>query len=375
MITNIHLINFKCFDDLDIDLSNLTLFMGINGVGKSSVIQSLLLQRQSLNDPKVDFKNEVLFDGDLVNLKGAYQMRYISAKDSSISISYIEDDNEYGTTIPNATKEETISQCEHNGNYDQMISQSALFKDSFVYLYADRTIPQDVYSRIATSKTNSRLGDRSGHLTASYLLNTLNDPSIRDVAVEGLVTSKKGNSVLVNTSAWLSQIMSTNTDISVSEKSSQEVSLTYGMTTKDIGGFSVSPLNMPFGNSYLLPIIVAILSAPKGSLVIVENPEAHLHPSAQTKLGQFFSLAAHLGIQIFVETHSDHIVNGIRLSVKNKEISTDEVALHFIYEDKDDPMDHLDERIFIGDDGELNQWPPLFLDEWERSLYNLSKKN
>lgn len=373
MITNISLKNFKCFDDLDIDVANLTLFMGINGVGKSSVIQSLLLQRQSLFDKRVDFAQKVAFDGGLVNLKTANQTRNALSESDEIDLELIEDDELFSTVIKGAAKEENTCACTHGENYASFTHKSALFNDSFVYLYADRTIPKDVYSADADDLTNSRLGNRSGHLTASYLFNSLQNADIRDVAVEDLVVSEGSKSLLINTNEWMSRIMSVKTSIQVSEKSEREVSLAYIRESQKIGAITVSPLNMPFGNSYLLPIIVAVLSAPAGSLIVVENPEAHLHPSAQTRLGQFFAQAAHSGIQLFIETHSDHLVNGIRNSVKNKQILPSEVALHFISEDEDEPLVHRDDRILIQENGELNKWPRLFLDEWERSLYELSK--
>ena len=63
---------------------------------------------------------------------------------------------------------------------------------------------------------------------------------------------------------------------------------------------------MPFGHSYVLPIILAVLTAPKNSIIFIENPESHLHPSAQRRVGEFLAHAAEAGIQIIIESHSDH---------------------------------------------------------------------
>ena len=59
--------------------------------------------------------------------------------------------------------------------------------------------------------------------------------------------------------------------------------------------------------------------------MVVENPEAHLHPSAQTKIGEFIALIASCGVQVVIETHSDHVVDGIRLSLKDKIIKPEEL--------------------------------------------------
>lgn len=77
--------------------------------------------------------------------------------------------------------------------------------------------------------------------------------------------------------------------------------------------------NVGFGLSYTLPILVAILSAQKDALIIIENPEAHLHPNGIAKLTELICLAAQAEIQIILETHSDHIINGILVQCKKFE--------------------------------------------------------
>src|SRR5262249_29200794 len=85
-------------------------------------------------------------------------------------------------------------------------------------------------------------------------------------------------------------------------------------------GEPIRPDNMGFGLSYALPILVAGLLAPVGGLLIVENPEAHLHPAGQSKLGRFLARVAGGGVQIIVETHSDHVLNGIRLAATEERV-------------------------------------------------------
>ena len=74
------------------------------------------------------------------------------------------------------------------------------------------------------------------------------------------------------------------------------------------------PTNMGFGVSYALPVITAGLLAPAGSLLVVENPEAHLHPAGQSRVGRFLAHLAASGVQVVAETHSDHVLNGVRLA-------------------------------------------------------------
>ncbi len=74
------------------------------------------------------------------------------------------------------------------------------------------------------------------------------------------------------------------------------------------------PTNVGFGISYALPVVTALLAAQPGELIIIENPESHIHPRGQAGLGKLIAKTAMNDVQLIVETHSDHIVNGIRIS-------------------------------------------------------------
>ena len=62
---------------------------------------------------------------------------------------------------------------------------------------------------------------------------------------------------------------------------------------------------------------------------MLENPEAHLHPKGQRKMGELIAQCAANGIQIFLETHSDHILNGIRIAVKQKRLKGEDAKLFY----------------------------------------------
>ncbi|MBI4645991.1 MAG: AAA family ATPase [Bacteroidia bacterium] len=92
------------------------------------------------------------------------------------------------------------------------------------------------------------------------------------------------------------------------------------------GDFEKKPFkakNIGFGISYVFSVVMAILTAQKDDLVIIENPESHLHPKGQSKLAELSAIAAQNGVQIFLETHSDHILNGVRVAVKEHNINND----------------------------------------------------
>ena len=96
------------------------------------------------------------------------------------------------------------------------------------------------------------------------------------------------------------------------------------------------PANIGYGLTYAFPILVAGLLAKPGQILIIDSPEAHLHPMGQSRIGEFLSVIAASGVQIILETHSDHVLNGIRLAVSKNKIEHDKVAVHFFSPDMDE---------------------------------------
>ena len=116
------------------------------------------------------------------------------------------------------------------------------------------------------------------------------------------------------------------------------------------------PVNVGFGYSYVLPIIVAGLLAKKGNTLLIDTPEAHLHPSAQSKLAKFLAKVSTLGVQIIIETHSDHIVNGFRVSLKEEVIKKENFTIQFF-------NDEGIEEVKVTQEGEIKYWPDGFFDQ------------
>lgn len=141
------------------------------------------------------------------------------------------------------------------------------------------------------------------------------------------------------------------------------------------------PQNVGFGISYILPVLVTLLTARPEDIVIIENPEAHLHPRGQSEMGRLIACAAASGVQLFVETHSDHIINGVRVAIKEGVIMPDDAKVAFFErrkhtipsEDGKDSVEvYTSERdILIDKNGALSEYPTDFLDEWNNQLMEL----
>jgi len=135
------------------------------------------------------------------------------------------------------------------------------------------------------------------------------------------------------------------------------------------GSSSYRPTHVGFGLTYTLPIIVALVATPPGGVVLIENPEAHVHPRGQAALGELMCRAADGGVQVLLETHSDHVLNGVRLAVKRKLIDRHSLQLHFFSRQNDGTM--IIESPVVEAEGRLSRWPEGFFDQWDVDLDQL----
>ena len=373
MLSYVNLKNFKCFDEQDFALGNLTLIAGANGAGKSTLIQALMLLRQSDMDKRTLLSEKVQLNGGLVNLRKAEEIRNFESEDADVTI-VVEDDEisePLEVVIKDAITGENTCDTEVSGNLQEFEKKCSLFSEDTVYLAPDRVRPGEIQFRNSSIyNTDSRIGDKHGMNAAARLFDALSNDE--EIGVEAL--DRVGNKKVVsNVSAWMSYIMDFNYSVNVSEQDKDHIKMMYSITANNVP-MEVSPFNMPFGNSSIFPIVVAVMTAPSGSLVVIENPEAHIHPKAQTKMGEFLAIAAENGIQIILETHSDHLLNGVRIAVRNGILDENNVEVHYVYADKNNLMIHRTRHMQIHEDGSMEDWPVGFFDEWEDALRTLTKE-
>lgn len=124
------------------------------------------------------------------------------------------------------------------------------------------------------------------------------------------------------------------------------------------------PTNVGYGFSYSLPIIVAGLIAKPGEVLIIENPEAHLHPCAQSIISKFLSIVASSGVQVIIESHSEHILNGIRIAVKDKYIAQDTTNVLYFGNQENTYF----QQINMDEEGGIDNWPRFFFDQATNDL-------
>ena len=368
MISLLHLHNFKCFEDQDFPLKALTLLTGLNSTGKSSVLQSFLLLRQSYQVQPLT-TTSLMLQGDLVDIGVGKDAFFDGAKDEEIGISIL---LEHTTDVAQwrfkyeaeADVLDTIdaSLALHNSVYT-----SSLFNDSFHYLATERTSPRDFFPASDFQVRRHRQLGSKGEYTAHFL-SVFGDRNISDQRLAHKDATSLGLKHQVE--AWLGEI-SPGIRIYLTHRSDMNiVQVRYSSVLDTSASKDRRPANVGFGVTYVLPIIVAILSSAPGTLLLIENPEAHLHPKGQAQMGELLARAASCGIQIIVETHSDHVLNGIRVAVHDGKLDPDAVAIHYFQRREQDAMieiisPHLDR------DGRIDEWPDGFFDEWEHNLMAL----
>lgn len=365
MITEIGIENFKVFcEHKTFRLNNLNIFAGINGRGKSTVFQSLLLLSQSIiKNGNID---ELSINGSYINLSQFEDILCSYGTNNIIRFSIVTNESECKTLNigykRNGPWKGKICELRINGkDYfsknqaliggqagDERVLQAYRKDDvnkifsNFYYISASRLGPT-LYEENKEENIDNPLGNY-GENRLSVL------DSHKKIIFEDL---KKWYNIILGSS-----------DFEIKDSDS---TLQLFMKNNDSMQRKAKSINMGFGYSYILSIIITILLAKKGSVIFIENPEAHLHPKAQANLMEMICEYAAKGIQFMIETHSEHIVNSARLYAlqTDKPITNDNISIHFfdeyfnVYEIK------------IEKNGLIKNWPSGFFDLEKQQLMEI----
>jgi predicted ATPase len=366
MIQSIHLTNFKCFEDQPVNLKPLTLLAGLNSSGKSTIIQALLLLRQSFLENLLPHIGLTL-NGKLAQLGTAKDALFEEADNDEIAFE-LKDDLPASLNLRLAYSEESDVLAVNGAEVKGEIWKTSLFRDEFQYLRAERIGPRTSFGMSDYEVRHHHQIGSSGEFVVHFL--SLFGSEIVDL--EGLRhPTASSNTLQSQVEAWMTEI-SPGVRLNLKRYSEMDL-ITFNVTYSlghQVASSEYRPTNVGFGITYALPIVVSVLSAHRGSLVIVENPEAHLHPRGQVKMGELLSLASTAGVQILIETHSDHVLNGIRLAVHEKKVDASRVALYHSKWDRGGKSPSLT-LLNLDENGRVSEWPEGFFDELERSLDRL----
>ena len=385
MLTNIKLNNFKCFNSLSLHLAPLTLLTGFNAAGKSTTLQSILLLAQSLrsgnrsgglslNGPlaRLGTPGEVLNSGDgdvlfaveddRIEIEWALQAEDRS-KGSALRIGGIK------TRSAEGIKEYScIEHLDFLLPPDVEVDAKSLVERirETIFLSAVRQGTADVFpSPEDLSPVHADVGVQ-GELAPWWFQLLLDD----EIDVARCNPSDQANSLRRQFNAWANELFpgAQGNAQTVERTNLMRLELRIG----DVGDWR-RPSNIGYGLTYAFPVIVAGLLAKPHQILIIDSPEAHLHPLGQSRMGRFLAHIAAAGVQVIIETHSDHVLNGIRLALRDNVINPENVAIHFfnsVLETRE-----ITDRVVspnIDKNGNLSEWPDGFFDQSEKDLARLA---
>lgn len=392
MLTRIDLRNFKCFESLKLPLRPLTLLSGANASGKSSVLQALVLLHQTMREQ--EWSTRLILNGGGVRLGTVGDVLDQVHARRSCEITLLEDDA-------------AQFHWEFDGERDEMSMDLRRFKglvnDMALDIDIDRSQPFRCLlpHGLTTSSSGSSPGAQLANLLAermrgltyltaerlgpreSYMLD---DPQLTPVVgprgeyAISILHSKHDTFVLASLVIQdVPPILSRQVEAQMArffpgcvleiEQVPHANAATLGIRISPDTPFH-RPVNTGFGLTQVLPIVVAALSSEKNGLLLIENPEVHMHPAGQAMMGEFLAQVASAGVQVMIETHSDHVLNGIRRAVRHGTLPKDDVALHFFRPRRDGKPDGEPQvqSPILDADGNVDSWPEGFFDQFDKDM-------
>ena len=380
MLRSIEIENFKCFDRMKLACTPLTLLSGLNGTGKSSIFQALLVLRQSLNSGELH-RGRLILNGDLVDLGTSRDVLHDDAEYEALTFVLKLDGSvvgpskearepfrlrlEFDYSVPD---DELLLRGIDGGTKPKIATEPwqkvPPLGGDLIHVNAERIGPRDFYGNSRMLSRFSTLGSRG-----EYAVNLLHARQNENLpAIDPRRPDPHGGRILDVVDFWL-QAVTPGVHLQL-ERNPDAGTIVAGFSfdrPDDLGTKRYRATNVGFGLSYVLPVLAGLL-APPGTLCLIENPEAHLHPRGQTKLAELAVLASLAGVQVMIETHSDHFIDGVRIAVRDELIQPDDVAIHY-FERAGSSSVVSSPR--LGSDGRLSSWPTGFFDQHEENLVRL----
>ena len=362
MLGRIRLTNFKCFEAMDLPLAPLTLLCGLNGMGKSSVIQALLVLRQSFASGEL-LDGHLVLGGELTDLGTGQDVLYEDAEADSVEFEL------HRTDCPTPCRlsfdySRTADELRTKNNFAAAWREVPPLSGQLIYVNAERIGPRKHHHHSEVFARRANFGAR-GEYTLNYL-SARQDETLpaADPRCPDLPSRRLGEAV----DYWLQEVTpGVHLELETIQNADAIIAGFSFDRPGDVKSRRYRATNVGFGLSYALPVVAALLAS-SGSLCLIENPEAHLHPRGQTKLAELAVRASLAGVQVIAETHSDHFMDGVRIAVRDGLIRPENAALHYFSREGGKTMVSSPR---VDADGRLSSWPEGFFDQHEENLARL----
>lgn len=343
MINRIEIENFKCFENVNIDLKPLTILTGTNSSGKSSLIQAMLVcGDHTIGSDMLDYVGSL---GDFDDLKN----RYVNPREYSIKISFDDDT----VCAVSGSKEPKIN----------FVSTQLAYPSKLTYLNSNRITINEI-----NTTNNTFMRERYFGIDGKFVANYYEKHKEEPVA-QYLIADKNGARTLESqVNYWLNIITTHQYELQTKKVSSTMITASY-----KIDGLEFKPSNIGAGISYIATILIACLSASRENIIIIENPEIHLHPRSQAMMGKFLSFVASKGIQLIVETHNDHLVNKIRYEVYKGNLKSEDVIIHYKTSKTNFEQIHIKPNGFFQNKEGENSFPSGFYDATLKEIFEINR--
>lgn len=388
MITEIDLQNFKCFQRLELPLGKLTLLTGFNAAGKSTTTQSLLLLTQTIRHR--EGSADLWLNGNLLRLGTPGDVLNQAQGKNELGLGFkTEEVDLYWTMHPSEVQDERVLRVStfHMRGATRSFTKAAdssllhlvpievasepSVQDAIstvrdvIYVSAVRQVETDVFpTPDDPTPVHANVGSYGEF--APWWFNQYDDSEIDEGRC--LTSEAYPHTLRGQVNAWLGELFPG------AEANVQPVARTrlirLELRTAKTDDWR-RPSNIGYGLSYAFPVLVAGLCAYKGQVLIVDSPEAHLHPRGQSRIGRFLSHVASAGVQVIVETHSDHVLNGVRLAIRDQVLSSSDSAIYFFNAERSEQQPPVN-AVRVDRDGNLSAWPKGFFDQSESDLANLA---
>lgn len=363
MIRLLDVTGFKRIKKKSFDLTPLTILAGLNGAGKTSLIQTLLLIKHASISP---LNAAISLNGPFgLELGLAEDVRNWESDDLiQLAITF---DTDKDAVWRFAISSEDALYVTSESKPSQVPFAFTSTPRALTYLCAERLGPRSILGAAPRSGGDLEIGVKGEY--CAQLLESLGDKLISDMRRVHPEHDPSGAHLLkYEVEQWLSEI---TRPVEI-EAARHPKTAVFTLRFRTPGGEWVSAPNMGFGLSYALPIVIAGLTAEDNGLLIVENPEAHLHPAGQSRMGTFLGWLASRGVQVIIETHSDHVLNGVRRAIgEYKFINSQDATVHFFGVNNENSLQV--EKLDFTSIGGVSHWPAGFFDQYQTDISILGR--